>query len=262
MGMISFMSPLHRTFAVKCARAGVLSLAGCLLAAALVQSCAGPASISDSGASTYRSLSPGLSLDAARGDVRVDGIVSLNEGWLEQVACLRGTRDHEVLVTTTVQPSAIHGALLLAGATSGRPGSWSWTDGALSQLPPSGTAVDVFVQTGDAHEIPIATWIRGEGGRVFPDKPWRFAGSNFVVVSDGIRDTNGQMTRSTQREQYEADMSGSLIGIVTFGDEVLGWPEVLPHQLDVQDVLWEAAGDRMPPVGTAVTLILRTRLDR
>ncbi len=256
------MAPLHRTFAVKFARACARSRRACLLGVVVVQACAGSASIRDGAVPTYRSLSPGLSLDAARGEVRVDGMVSLNEGWLEQVACLRGTRDHEVLVTTTVQPSAVHGALLLLGATSGAPGSWSWSNGELSLSPPTGTAVDVLVQAGYAEAVPISTWIRGEGNRVFPDKPWRFAGSNFVVAQDVVRDTEGEIIRSTQRDRYEADMSGSLIGIVTFGDEVLGWPQVLPHQLEVQDVLWEAAGDRMPPVGTAVILILRTRLDR
>lgn len=256
------MSPLHRIFVDKFFSACVRGRIACLLGVAVVQGCAGPASTRDGAVPTYRSLSPGLSLNAAQGEVHIDGMVSLNEGWLEQVACLSGTRDHEVLVTTTVQPSAVHGALLLLGATSGGPGSWSWSNGELLLSPPTGTAIDVLVQVGNAEAVPIATWIRGEGNRVFPDEPWRFAGSNFVVVRDVVRDTQGEIIRSTQRERYEADMSGSLVGIVTFGDEVLAWPEVLPHRLEVQDVLWEAAGDRMPPVGTAVTLILRTRLDR
>ena len=228
---------------------------GGVIAAMAVQACTSPAPRGVVAPSPLRTLAPGLVLDADAGVVRVEGIVSLNEGWLEQVACLQGTRDHEVLVTTHVQPSAVHAALLLLGARSGAPGSWSWSDGELSLSPPTGAPIDVLVTVGDAQAVPIAMWMRGEGGRTFPERPWRFAGSNFIAAgASGDRGTKAS-------EHYEADTSGSLIGIVTFGDEVLAWSEVLPHRLEVQDVLWEAAGDRMPPVGTAVTLVLRPQPD-
>lgn len=213
-------------------------------------------------APTRQTLAQGLYLDAALGEVHVDCTVSITEGLLEQVACLQGTRDHEVLVTTQVEPSAVHGALLLLGARSGTPGTWSWHKGALALTPPTGTAVEVFVVVGDEPPLPIAAWMRSargeqEGSDPFPLGPWRFSGSNFVTVRDIVRNDQGDIVASREHEMYEADQSGSLVGIVTFGDETLAWPEVLPHQEVFQDVLWEAAGDRMPPVGTPVTLVLR-----
>jgi hypothetical protein len=44
---------------------------------------------------------------------------------------------------------------------------------------------------------------------------------------------------------------------VTFGDEVIGYGRVLADQDVVQDPVWEANPDTMPPPGTEVTLIIR-----
>jgi hypothetical protein len=61
-------------------------------------------------------------------------------------------------------------------------------------------------------------------------------------------------------EHYVADMSGSIIGLVTFGDETIGFHRVLADQEAVQDPIWEANPVTMPPPGTEVTLVI-TRFD-
>jgi hypothetical protein len=187
-------------------------------------------------------LAPGLMLDSGTRTLHVLGVMSIDEGWLEQIACLEGTRDHEVLVTTRVLPSQVHAGLLLLGARPGAPGSWRWIQDALELTPPSGQDIDVFVQVGQMNPVPVSQWIVSQDQGAFPDLPWCFAGSGFVS--------------SGASEQYEADLSGSLIGLVTFGDELLAWRQVLPHQDAVQAPQWQVGGD-VPQPGTPVTLILR-----
>ncbi|MCH2135809.1 MAG: YdjY domain-containing protein [Phycisphaerales bacterium] len=195
-------------------------------------------------AASATNFPPGLHVSS--GEVHVDGRVSMTEGWLEQVACVQGTRDHEVLITTQVQPSLVHAALLLAGAQSGAPGGWTWASDALHLTPPSGDVIDVLVSVDGRSAEPVSDWIKGEAGESFPDTPWLFAGSAFLPGRNG-------------GETYAADQSGSLVGLVTFGDEVVAWREVLSDQVGVQPPLWQAHGAHMPPPGTPVTLVLRPR---
>jgi hypothetical protein len=58
-------------------------------------------------------------------------------------------------------------------------------------------------------------------------------------------------------EHYVADHTGSIIGLVTFGDEVVGFEEVFSDQQSVQPLAWQVRIDHVPPVGTPVTVILR-----
>jgi hypothetical protein len=60
-----------------------------------------------------------------------------------------------------------------------------------------------------------------------------------------------------QREYYAADASGSLIGLVTFGDETIGAVAVIPDQVEVSPAMWEVFVGRMPAPGTAVTIEVR-----
>ena len=214
----------------------------CLLIASIqvLSGCGAPAISS-------QQLGPGLAIDGETQTLHIQGLMSIDEGWLEQIACLEGTRDHEVLVTTRVLPSHIHAGLLLLGGEAGAPGSWRWTQDALALTPPSGQDVDVFVQVAQGDPVPVSQWIVSEQQKPFPDAPWSFAGSRFES--------------SGTAERYEADLSGSLIGLVTFGDEVLAWRDVLPDQAVHQAPLWQVAGD-VPPPGTPVTLILRLRAAR
>ena len=81
----------------------------------------------------------------------------------------------------------------------------------------------------------------------FPAMPWVFGGSaieeNPPFMGPG--------------EHYVADMTGSIIGLVTFGDEVIGLSQVLSDQEDVQAPVWEINTATIPPMGTPVTIIIK-----
>jgi hypothetical protein len=44
---------------------------------------------------------------------------------------------------------------------------------------------------------------------------------------------------------------------VTFGDETIAPREVIPDQAEVESPMWEVWTERMPPLGTRVTVVVR-----
>ncbi|MHC4127938.1 MAG: YdjY domain-containing protein [Planctomycetota bacterium] len=183
--------------------------------------------------------------------IELEARACLEAGWLEQIACAPGSREHEALVVIKARPSDVHAALLLAGFEHGAPGSWSYEDGALTFTPPTGDRLDVrarYERDGQTVEEPIRTWMTDAEGRPsFPDTPWVFAGSAFADNPDWMG----------PGEHYIADQTGSIIGLVTFGDEVVGFEEVFADQQSVQPLAWQVRIDHVPPAGTPVTVILR-----
>jgi len=195
------------------------------------------------------SLHPGVQLHG--GDqVHVQGQVSCRHGWLEQFVCARGSREHESLVVTDAPPSVIHAALLAAGLTPGSPGTWKANAaGGVDAVPPVGDAVEVLVQwhqDGLDRITPIQIWAeRVRGGGAVAEPEFVFAGSRFDPAPAG--------------QVYAADRSGSVVGLVTFGDEVVAMRQVVPDQVDLAPPVWRARTSAMPAEGHPVTVILRRR---
>ena len=201
-------------------------------------------------------LEGGIVVDRATGEVRMPAYVAIEAGFLEQAVCARNTRDHESVLVVDLEPSQVHAALMLLGLEPGAPGTWSYepiigTDRVrVRRSPPSGDRVAVRVRhpdpAGRIREDPIADWIIGvRDGEAFPDVPWIFGGSRFERF--GADDT----------EIYLADQSGSLVGLVTFGDEVLGLKAVRSDQVAVDNAEWEIRSDVIPTPGTRVELVMR-----
>ncbi len=185
------------------------------------------------------------------GVVEVAAFVCLDAGWLEQIACSPGTREHEALMVIETRPSDLHAALLLAGFEPGAPGQWSYDDGVVAVTPPTGDRVEIFVRyqkDGRTVQEPIGAWMVGaEDDRPFPDRAWVFAGSLFAANPEWMG----------PGEHYVADLTGSIIGLVTFGDEVIGYERVLADQEAVEPTHWRVNTGHLPEIGTAVTVILR-----
>jgi hypothetical protein len=195
-------------------------------------------------------LAPGIEVDRDHGEVRVAGQSALDEGWLEQAVCTAGTREHESLVVIDSPPRLVHAALLMLGLEAGRPGAWLLeADGeTIRREPPVGPMLEVHVrfETPDGAEttVPLSTWVETSRGGSIPKHPWRFAGSRFESGRDG-------------GELYAADFSGSVIGLVTFGDEVVAFEEVRSDQVSIDEAGFLVRRGQPPPPGTRVTLIFR-----
>ncbi|MBM4109308.1 MAG: hypothetical protein FJ255_10975 [Phycisphaerae bacterium] len=218
-----------------------------LLASALLGACAGPGP-------AFKEVFPGVRVDAQGRRVEFDGEVPIDAAgsrvFLEVVACGRGSREHEALVVTGAKPSHVHAALLLAGLAPGLPGQWRWSGATLESTPPTGDGVRLTLRwvdaTGRAHVEEPSAWIRDvDSGRALwesPVEPWVFAGSLFRHVG--------------RREVYVADVEGTIVGLATFGDEVVAWTRLFSPEASVQAPQWIADPGRTPPAGTRVTVRL------
>ena len=223
---------------------------------ALVLTLTGCASTSSTTPGTVVTPFEGVRVHTAAGRVEIQAFVCLDGGWLEQIACSPGTREHEALVVIETRPSNIHAALLMAGVVPGSPGRWRYEDGIVSAVPPTGDRLDVLVRyerNGRLVEEPIGSWIIGATDeRPFPEVTWVFAGSAFAENPEWME----------PGEHYVADLTGSIVGLVTFGDEVIGFEQVMADQESVEAMQWQVNTDHVPPIGTPVTLVLTHSLRR
>jgi len=185
-----------------------------------------------------------IEVDLAAREIRAEAQSALDAGWLEQAVCRAGTREHESVLVVDFAPSLLHAALLMIGLEPGRPGRWELAaDGRVVRLAPEGPRLELSVvrhdPAGERVEAPLTHWIRGVEGHSLPDHPWVFAGS--------LREASG----------YVADFSGSVVGLVTFGDEVIAYEEVLADAAAVDEPALLVREDRVPTPGTTVTLVIR-----
>jgi hypothetical protein len=168
--------------------------------------------------------------------------------YLELIACTPDTKEHESLVVTPAKPSHVHAALLLLGLEPGSPGSWEWEGDALKPIPPAGGSVRIEFHYTGADGAPVVSrpqdWIiNAQTGERFPDGDWVFAGSRMI-------EWRGE-------EYYDADGAGTLVGLTTFGSEVLAWPAVISPEATVEEPVWIADEATTPPLDTPVIIRLR-----
>lgn len=172
--------------------------------------------------------------------------------YLETLVCTFGTREHETLLASHALPSHIHAALLVSGAQSGSPGGFSRaTDGKLFAHPPSGDALDVRFILPDERAVDPLQWVVNARDQqplresaIGDHAGFVFAGSRFVQ-RQGI-------------DRYAGDLGGNIVGLATFGDEVVAFSHVLSPEAAVHPPEWIARLDHIPPAGTPVRVRLTT----
>lgn len=202
---------------------------------------------------------PHIRLDRDARTVDFDAVVpprAFAVVYLEQVVCTRGTRDHEVLAITDAKPSEIQAAIMMLGLEPGSPGSWEWKDKKLIPIPPKGPALDVtFVidRNGTTREESPLDWITLETtGKTLRETlgessrgAFVLAGSGFVVRGPGLP------------EEYEADGSGTLIGLTTFGTETIAFRNMHSPETSVEAPVFVLREDATPPGGTPIVVRIR-----
>lgn len=195
---------------------------------------------------------PGITFDREAGFIDLDATV-IGHGceWLELVACTPGSREHEALVTIDAKPSDLHLALLLLGMEPGTPqtgvrGHEGWTI-----VPPTGPKVDLqFALTTEQGQgerlVPVESWVfdRATDAPLVDhlDGGWIFTGSRFV------RDSRDPQSP----EVYLADVNGTAVSLVHFGDETIGRDTAVTESDDGQNLTPHA--EIMPPNGTRIRL--------
>lgn len=210
------------------------------------------------GADSRREMFPGVFVDLKNRTVDWDGIVPINVNdpatpvvYLELVACIPDTKEHETLVMSSVKPSNVHAALLLIGLQPGKPGGWKYENEQLIAVNPTGDEVDVRVSytaaDGSQRNVKPQEMVTNlDGTRHLGDaKPgsWVFAGSRLV--------------KRQGREWYDADGAGMLIGLATFGAETIAWSHTFSAESVLNEPEWIADRAVVPPAGTAVRITVR-----
>ncbi len=196
---------------------------------------------------------PGLLIDTRARTIRASATVSPwmfqdfegKRWYIEQFVCTPATKEHESLVVMSAQPSHLHAGLLLLGLEPGSPTTWS--AGAAS--PPTGPAVSIrFEYTDDAgalRSVHPAAWTKSINDEAaIAETDWVFAGST-------------QRRRPDGSAFYEADAAGTVIGLASFGSELLAWPAVVDHDEASGDLEWLARIEAMPPAGTPITIVIQ-----
>lgn len=193
----------------------------------------------------------GITVRSPGRTVEIQAWVCGGDGPLRQVACSANTREHESLVVVRSRPGEVHAALLLAGYNPGAPGAWGGAPDH-SFRPPTGDRILVRVRfttvPNAVAEVPIGAWIADPViGASLPDGPWVFGGSERVSLPRWMGGGDA----------YQADRTGSVIGLVTYGDEVLGFSRGYRDPGAAALPRWHVDRGAAPPLGTPVTLVLR-----
>ncbi|MCL4195779.1 MAG: hypothetical protein KJZ87_28845 [Thermoguttaceae bacterium] len=172
------------------------------------------------------------------------GSVVQREVPLELFACMRGSKEHEAIVSIPVQAYLLHAGLLATGVEPGNPVRFS-----PEFVPASGPEIEVLVAFKDAagqvQHARAQEWVRDMRTKKPMEEPWVFAGSQFLKNEE------------TGQEYYQADNEGDLICVSNFPSAVLDVPV---KSTDANaSLLFEAFTERIPPRDTPVTLILTPR---
>lgn len=159
---------------------------------------------------------------------------------LEMFACTRHTKEHEAIVVIDGPAQIVHAGLLAVGAKPGRPVQFR-----PKYAPATGQEIEVSVvwkdPQGKHHTARGQDWIRHVRSKKAMEYPWVFAGSGFRKD-----EFNGKV-------YYMAD-GGDFICVSNFATAMLDLP-VESSSIN-QSLNYEAFTERIPEVGTPVTLIL------
>lgn len=223
---------------------------------------------------------PAITLDRDAGHVEIEAeVVNRDAEWLELLVCSPNTREYESILASPARPSHIHLALLLLEIEPGAPLSWRQAEdaedaddaaeGAGARFvvqPPTGPEISIYCiwqdEEGQRHEVPANDWVRNQ----LTDEPlernqWVFAGSVFHRLDEAMPAAIGERAEEDDpgdgdapQRVYMADLNGTVISLVNFGDDLLTRPTTTTNRNDEQ--AWAAQPDRIPAEGTAVTVRL------
>jgi len=205
---------------------------------------------------------PGIVIDVEKQCVDLEATVCLNEGFLELIACTKGSKEHESIVAVSARPMHIHTALLLLGASNGKPAmrkQIGTEDKRWVNIPPQGDAIRAFLlfqsPNGSVSEFPVSNFVKradeqpGKQREKSDQQDTAAFPGKFVFAGSHLRDT----TKGPR--EYLADSSGNVISVVTFGDELLCLPGIQSRANGA--LSWKVNAAHLPKTGTKVKLRLR-----
>jgi hypothetical protein len=166
--------------------------------------------------------------------------VVLREGQLEGLITRKGTKEHEYILAVDADARAIHTALLAARAKQGKPVRFD-----PKYVPASGSEIKItlsYKKDKDMVTVAAQQWVRNAKTMKPLDQNWVFAGSQEIPDFDDPKKTI-----------YLANQ-GDIACVCNMETAMLDLPVASPKGLD--DRVYDANTDKIPPVGTEVEIIL------
>jgi hypothetical protein len=184
-------------------------------------------------------------VDEKRKSVVLVGTVCQRRVPLELFACLKGSKEHESVLVVDTEAYLVHAGLVAAGADPGGPVQFY-----PEYIPARGPEVEVTVvwkdPDGDVKRARAQEWIRDVETGKSMEHPWVFAGSFFTE------------DEQTGERYYHGDTEGDLICVANFPSAVLDLP--IQSSDSNTSLLFEGFAERIPPIGTPVTLVLTPKV--
>ena len=182
-----------------------------------------------------------LEIEGTKKRVLVETKVCLRSGTLEQLLTRKRTKEHEAILVGDVDGAVIHTGLILCGAEVGSPVKFQ-----PKYEPPRGTAIKItleFIDNGKTIRRPAQEWIRDVKSKKDLALNWVFAGSRLFPDPD-----------DDKKPPYYLANDGDLICVSNFDTALLDLP--IDSNSDNEQLTFEAHTERIPTIGTPVTLIL------
>ncbi|QQE10768.1 hypothetical protein JD969_14845 [Planctomycetota bacterium] len=167
--------------------------------------------------------------------------------WLELIVCKPNSREYESIISSNARPSHIHLALITLGFQPGKPQQTVKQNNKWSLIPPTGDPIQINIQYKDPKTSKLITRpvtdfiLLRHTGKPMPPTNFLFTGSDFHDDLDG-------------NPQYMADVNGSFISLVHFGDDLIAPPNNVNSANDEQR--YQPNIDLLPPDKTPVKVIL------
>jgi hypothetical protein len=180
-------------------------------------------------------------IDRQQGSVILVGAVCQRQVPLELFACLRGSKEHEAVLSIPTKAAFVHAALLAVGAEAGAPVQFR-----PKYVAANGSVIEITCvwkdEQGKRKTARAQDWVRNVKTGKAMELTWVFGGSRFL---------KNPVTGETY---YQADADGDLICVSNFPGAMLD----LPIESTSSDaaLLFEGFAEHIPPRGTPVTLIL------
>jgi hypothetical protein len=245
-------------------------------------------------------------LDAKGKKLLLKSEVTLREGLLEMLVCLKQTKEHESILSVDTRAQIVHAGLLALGAQSGTPIRWE-----PEFKPATGQQIDIFLTwtdlQGQMHRDPAQSWVRHATRRYYVEKLEDFPATFrlpadtelkwdskqrellwYGQMSEAQRDAALKLSNDAAFQKaiksffkqsqirpmaanwvfagsyfltdektgdkfYQAE-SGDLICVANFATATLDLSASSSATND--DLMFEAFTERIPPVGTKVTIEL------
>jgi hypothetical protein len=191
-----------------------------------------------------------LVIEGDKRKVMVQAEVCLREGMLEHLMCRQRTKEHEAVLSAEVDARDIHKALIVAKAAPGRTVQFK-EDGTV--VPPTGTLIKVTLTYKDKDKnktvtVPGRDWVRDFKTKKSLEVDWVFAGSQFL----------DNPLEKDKPPLYAAN-GGDIICVSNFEGAMLDLP--INSSKNNAELEFEAFTERIPPIGTAVTVVLEPVLE-